>query len=130
VHNRYLVDGGAVNPLPVSVLAEKGADIIIASRAIPSLEDEREGAQTSRRWKSLDNLLGVLSNYQSLMEREIIKTRLSPVDVLIHPRVGVYTAMDYQHAANFIRLGEEAAEQAIDAIKQKLFAIGNERVEL
>ena len=85
------------------------------------LEDEREGAQNGRRWKSLNNIWGVLSNYQSLMEREIIKTRLSPVDVLIHPQVEVYTATDYQHAAAFILLGEEAAERAVDAIKQRVF---------
>ena len=99
-----------------------GADLIIASRTIPSMEDEREGAQTSRRWKGLNNLWGVISNYQSIMEREIIKTRLSPVDVLIHPRVEVYTAMDFQQAADFIRLGEEAAEGALGEIKQKVFA--------
>jgi NTE family protein len=127
-NGRHLVDGGAVNPLPVSVLAEKGADIIIASRAIPSLEGEREGGQASRRWKSMNNILGVLSNYQSIMEREIIKTRLSPVDVLIYPRVEVYTAMDYHQAADFIRLGEEAAEQAMDEIKRKVFATESERV--
>jgi hypothetical protein len=56
------------------------------------------------------------------MEREIIKTRLSPVDVLIHPRVEVYTATDYQHAADFIRLGEKAAEQVLGEIKQRVFA--------
>jgi hypothetical protein len=67
-------------------------------------------------------LWGVISNYQSIMEREIIKTRLSPVDVLIHPRVEVHTAMDFQQAADFIRLGEEAAERALGEIKQKVFA--------
>jgi NTE family protein len=127
-NDRYLVDGGAVNPLPISVLAEKGTDIILASRAIPSLEGERQGGQTSRRWKSLNNILGTFLNYQSIMEREIIKTRLNPVDVLIHPHVEVYTAMDYHQAADFIRLGEEAAEQAIDEIKRKVFAARGERV--
>ena len=55
------------------------------------------------------------------MEREIIKTHLSPVDVLIRPRVQIYTATDYQHAADFIRLGEEAAELVVDDINQRLF---------
>jgi NTE family protein len=127
-NDRYLVDGGAVNPLPISVLAEKGADIILASRAIPSLEGERQGGQASRRWKSLNNILGIFLNYQSIMEREIIKTRLNPVDVLIHPHVEVYTAMDYHQAADFIRLGEKAAEQAMDEIKRKVFAARGERV--
>jgi predicted acylesterase/phospholipase RssA len=62
------------------------------------------------------------------MEREIIKTRLSPVDILIHPRVEAYTAMDYDHAADFMRLGEEAAREAVDEIRQKLFAEGNQGV--
>jgi NTE family protein len=126
--DRYLVDGGAVNPLPVSVLAEKGADIIVASRAIPSLAGEREGAQTSRPWKGVNSIPGLLSNYQSIMEREIIQTRLSPVDILINPRVEVFTAMDYQHAHDFIRLGEEAAEQAVEEIRQKVFVTEDERV--
>ncbi len=129
-NGRYLVDGGAVNPLPASVLAEKGADIILASRAIPTLEGEREGAQSGRSWKGLNNMLGVLSNYQSIMEREIIKTRLSPVDVLIDPCVELYTAMDYQRAADFIRLGEEAGERAVQMIRQKISAGRNERVSV
>jgi CRP-like cAMP-binding protein len=33
----YLIDGGAVNPVPASILAEKGAHIIIASSVIPSI---------------------------------------------------------------------------------------------
>jgi NTE family protein len=129
-NGRYLVDGGAVNPLPASVLAEKGADIILASRAIPTLEGEREGAQTGRSWKGLNNILGVLSNYQSIMEREIIRTRLNPVDVLIAPRVEVHTAMDYQRASDFIRFGEEAGERALPIIRQKIFAERNERVSV
>ena len=56
------------------------------------------------------------------MKREIIKTRLSPIDALIHPRVEVYTAMDFQQAADFIHLGEEAAEGTLGEIKQKVFA--------
>jgi NTE family protein len=121
-NSRYLVDGGAVNPLPGSVLSERGANLVLASRAIPSLEDEREGAESSRGWKNLNNILGVFSNYLSIMEREIIKTRLDPIDVMIHPRVGVYSAMDYHQAADLIRFGEEAAMQAVDSIKQKVYA--------
>src|SRR6185436_12397566 len=41
LNGHYLIDGGAVNPVPASVLAEKGANIIIASSVIPSIEEER-----------------------------------------------------------------------------------------
>jgi len=33
--NRYLVDGGLVNPVPVSVAREMGADLVIAVNVIP-----------------------------------------------------------------------------------------------
>ncbi|GAI40102.1 unnamed protein product, partial [marine sediment metagenome] len=36
---RYLVDGGLVNPVPVSVLKEMGADFIIAVNAIPDITE-------------------------------------------------------------------------------------------
>jgi NTE family protein len=119
IGDRYLIDGGAVNPLPVSVLAARGAHIIVASRAIPTMEDEIEHRRASRSGASM-SIPAVLTNFQSIMEREIIKNRLSEVDVIIAPRVETYTAMDYRQAAAFIRLGEEAAERAIPDIKRKL----------
>jgi NTE family protein len=36
--NRFLVDGGLVNPVPTSVAAEMGADVIIAVNVIPSVD--------------------------------------------------------------------------------------------
>ncbi len=118
LNGRYLIDGGAVNPVPASVLAEKGANIIIASSVIPSLEEERLRGQTSiyRQMKPL-NFLGVLSNMMSIMEREIVKTRMTDVDVLIKPQVGLFTAMDYERADAFIKLGQEAAAQQVEKIQ-------------
>jgi NTE family protein len=121
VGGRYLVDGGAVNPLPVSVLADRGADILVASRAIPSLEDELEYRRSVHSPEGL-SILGLLSNFQSIMEREIIKNRLGLVDVIVFPKVEAYTAMDYRHASEFIRMGEEAAKQSVGLIKGCIYA--------
>ena len=107
-HNgHYLIDGGAVNPVPATVLAERGANIIIASSVIPSIEEERVRGKTTDQQKQPSFLL-VLNRMMGIMEREIVKTRMSPVDVLIRPKVEVYTAMDYDKAEDFIRLGEES----------------------
>jgi NTE family protein len=89
--DRYLIDGGAVNPVPASVLADQGANIIIASSVIPSFEEERALKSSGFRGKKQPNFLGVLSNMMSIMEREIVKTRMNPVDVLIRPKVEIYT---------------------------------------
>lgn len=123
--NHHLIDGGAVNPVPVSILAEKGANIIIASSVIPSIEEERARGQAAARRRENPNFLGVLSNMMAIMEREIIKTRMSPVDVLIRPRVEIFTAMDYDKAEEFIRLGREAAEEQLPALKK---LVGNQLV--
>lgn len=116
--NHYLIDGGAVNPVPASILAEKGANIIIASSVIPSIEEERIRGQIAAKRLEQPNFLGVLSSMMAIMEREIVKTRMSPVDVLIKPKVEIYTSMDYDKADEFLRLGKEAAELELALIKK------------
>jgi NTE family protein len=119
VDHRYLIDGGAVNPLPASVLADRGADVILASRAVPTMEEEKEYRHGARYSGGLD-VMALFSNFQSIMEREIIKNRLGSVDVMIAPRVEAYRPTDYRQAAALIRLGEEAAERALPEIRKQL----------
>jgi len=116
----YLIDGGAVNPVPASVLVEKGADIIIASSVIPSIEEERARGRAAARRSTHPNFLGVLSNMMAIMEREIVKTRMSPVDVLIKPKVEILTAMDYDRVEDFLQLGREATEKELPLLQQIL----------
>ena len=117
LREHYLIDGGAVNPVPASVLAERGANVIIASSVIPSIEEERVRGQAAAHRQKDPNFLGVLSSMMAIMEREIIKTRMSPVDVLIKPKVEMLTSMDYDKVEDFIRLGVDAAEQQLPTIK-------------
>ncbi len=119
LNDRYLIDGGAVNPLPASVLADRGANIIIASRVIPTMEEEKEYRRASRGSGQMD-LIALVSNFQSIMEREIIQHQQSRVDVIITPRVAAYRPTDYRYAAELISLGEEAAERALLAIRARL----------
>lgn len=119
VWGRYLIDGGAVNPVPTDILAQKGADIIIASSVISSLEEQaRRRQEKEKKEKSSPNFLGVVMNMMGLMEWEIIKTKMMPVDVIINPRVGIYGFMEYDKAEEFILLGEEAAQEEIGRIKE------------
>jgi len=117
VEGQYLIDGGAVNPVPTGILAQKGADIIIASSVISSLEEQARRRRESEG-ESPPNFLGVVTNMMGIMEREIIKTKMTPVDVVINPRVGIYGFMEYDKAEELIRLGEEAAQEEISRIKE------------
>ncbi|MCD6600274.1 MAG: patatin-like phospholipase family protein [Dehalococcoidia bacterium] len=47
-HNKFLIDGGVVNPIPVDVVRSMGADMVIASNTI-GLAQQRKGKQHSRR---------------------------------------------------------------------------------
>ncbi len=55
-----------------------------------------------------------------IMEREIVKTRMNPVDVLIRPKVEIYTSMDYDKAGEFVQLGREATEKKLPLLQKIL----------
>ncbi len=116
----YLIDGGAVNPVPTSVLAQRGADIIIASSVIPSLEDRAGYGRRKDIGKKAPDFFGVLFGMMETMESEIIKTRMGPADIVIRPSVESITTMEFDRAAEFIELGERAARREIARIKKLL----------
>ncbi|MFQ6014970.1 MAG: patatin-like phospholipase family protein [Anaerolineae bacterium] len=116
VSGRYLIDGGAVNPVPTSVLEEKGADIIIASSVIPSLEERIHRQQQLREGRS-PGFIGVILSMMEIMESEIIGSRIHTANVLIKPAVEMYSGLDFEKADELIREGGKAARQELDKIK-------------
>jgi NTE family protein len=119
VADRFLVDGGAVNPVPTGILADKGANIVIASNVIPSLQ-ARLHRQAQRQQMRPPNVIGIVMGAMEIMESEIIKSRMSPVDVLIQPDVARYATLEYDKALEIIRAGEEAAAREVARIQQLL----------
>lgn len=142
VHDgRVLVNGGLVNPVPVSLCRAMGADIVIAvelgsdmigrawRRAAlePALPEESEanwserlftrlrfGVTEPRAEEALPSLVSVLTGSINIMQTRIARSRLAgePADVLIAPRVGQLGLMDYHRAAEAIAEGEAAVARA------------------
>jgi NTE family protein len=112
---RYLVDGGIVNPLPASVLRDRGADIVIASSVIQPLRDSYSG-----RMDQMPHVFQIIFNIFSAMEAEVIKKQLPLIDVLIHHNVAAKHTLDFEHANELVRLGEECALQMLPAIKKAI----------
>ncbi len=110
---RYLLDGGIVNPLPASVLRDRGADIVIASSVVQSVSESYRG-----NTEQMPNLLQTISNIYSVMEAEVIKKQLPHIDVLIQHHVSAGHALDFDQAASFVGVGEQNARQMLPAIKQ------------
>ena len=110
-----LVDGGAVNPLPLDHLAGTAAAVVAIdvtggpSRAI------REGR--TKPPGSWDVMFGTLQILQSAIVTE--KLIRFPPDILIRPNVDLFRALDFQQASVIFRL----AAPARDELKRALAAL-------
>jgi NTE family protein len=113
IAGHYLVDGGLVNPLPASVLRERGADIVIASNVVQPLKEAYAGSR-----EKMPNLLQTITNIFSAMEAEMIKKQLPLIDVVIHHQVSAKHTFDFDRAEDLIRIGEETARQMLPVIQQ------------
>ncbi len=118
VDGRYLIDGGAVNPVPASTL-EDDVNIIIASSVIVNLTERahrKEMLQSGR----LPNVLNIVLGVQEIMEAGIVESRMSNVDVLIQPDVTDVDGMNYQEWKPIVERGRVAAARFVDDIKRLL----------
>jgi predicted acylesterase/phospholipase RssA len=112
---RYLIDGGVVNPLPASVLRDRGADIIIGSNVVQPLKESYSGPldKMPSVWHSIFNII-------SAMEAELITKQFPLIDVLIHHGVSAKHTLDFEHVSDLIRGGEESARKMLPAIKDAI----------
>jgi NTE family protein len=143
---RLLVDGGLVNPVPVSLCRAMGAEIVIAvdlnwdliGRRHQAPEDPLAAATPADRGildaifakfrpsaglhqpTEMPSVLDVLTTSLNIMQVRITQSRLAgePADVMIRPRLSGVVAMDYHRAAVAIAEGERAAGQALPQIAE------------
>ncbi|HUS13841.1 MAG TPA: cyclic nucleotide-binding and patatin-like phospholipase domain-containing protein [Chloroflexia bacterium] len=119
--DEFLVDGGQVDPVPCSTLDAAGADIIIACNVIPQLEERAYRSVRMRVGPGRPpTILEIYNSMREIMEAQIAILKMAPYDVLIAPKVGMYSATETERLDEFVRLGEEAAQSQISAIKQLL----------
>jgi len=105
--DRVLIDGGAVNPLPVEHLAGKAASLVaIDVSGVPTRQARPPGEAPPGSW---DTMLGTLQIMQSAIIAE--KILRFPPDIMIRPDVGLFRALDFQRASVIFRLAEPAREE-------------------
>jgi len=103
-----LVDGGMANNLPVSVVREMGADIVIAvDISSPLLKEEQ-----------LKSVLSVTEQLTSFLTRRNTERQiklLGPDDVLLVPDLEGFSSADFEGAAEVAEIGYQTAmsEQAM-----------------
>ena len=125
-HGKYLVDGGVVNPVPVSVLRDMGADIIIASNVIVKPVDRVRNTQTKTeaqkdtRKAEEPNIINIMMQFINITSYQSVKYGLSGADVVIQPSVADIGFTEFSNARECIIRGELSAQDSIQEIKRLL----------
>jgi NTE family protein len=149
--DRWLIDGGLVNPVPVSLARALGADIVIAVDLNTELIGRRFSgsdidvtastiapAVPAQAPQWLKDAVGpilqrvlqaapdypsyfeVLANSLKIMQDRITRTRLAgdPPDVLLCPRLGEFSWLDFHRANEAIAEGWACVQAAEPAIRR------------
>ncbi|HUQ73751.1 MAG TPA: patatin-like phospholipase RssA [Burkholderiales bacterium] len=145
---RVLVDGGLVNPVPVSMCRALGAEVVIAidlswgklgayrnlGREVTAeagqppgwLERVRPGWLGGLRAKgeepAIPSIFEVFNTALDIVEQRVARSRLSgePADVLITPLLPNFGTMEYHRAKEAIAEGRVAVDRMMPLIEQIL----------
>jgi NTE family protein len=140
----WLVDGGLVNPVPVSLARAMGADVVIAvdlssdilGRHLWSEAQPAQPPATQPDWmRKLQNnlnlllpdsagpqmpsLLDVIASGLNIMQVRISRSRMAgdPPEVIIAPRLAHLSLLDFHRAAEAIEAGKSATAAVIQALR-------------
>jgi NTE family protein len=120
---RFLVDGGLVNQIPVNVVKQMGADVIIAVDITPT-RAERTAYLTHNAEVKEPGF------FQVMVQTIYITTYLSQrqdsegADVVIHPHLAHIAPGDFHRARECILEGEYSAVDSLSEIKRHLAQAG------
>ncbi|MFQ6032405.1 MAG: BamA/TamA family outer membrane protein, partial [Candidatus Zixiibacteriota bacterium] len=107
---RLLVDGGLVDPIPVGVVKQMGADVVIAVNTVSPLLPARK----------IKNPIDIANQTTSIMSLQKKEEELKKADFVITPELSEFSAMDFGDVDNLISLGEDMADSLIGAIKKTI----------
>lgn len=152
-NNRWLVDGGLVNPVPVSVCRALGADIVIAV----NLNSDIVGKHFVRRNKAVQqnnhgyaekfselvkeytnislldqknveqppSLLDAISSSINITQDRITRSRMAgdPPDILLSPKLSEIGMLELYRAKEAIAEGKKSVQRMSDEINRMLGAV-------
>jgi len=143
-----LVDGGLVNPVPVSMCRALGAELVVAvdlswgklgpyrlgkerevaPREVPGWLDKlrpswvQGKSKTEHKEPSIPSIFDVFQTSLDIVEMRVARSRLGgePPDVLITPLLPDFATMDYHRAREAIDEGRAAVERMGPLLQQVL----------
>jgi len=133
--DRWLFDGGVVNPVPVNLCRICYADFVHAVNLNCDIVHRHFNAPTTNSSKSEINeamtpptMFDSFAKAINVMQDRITRSRMvgDPPDVLIAPQISSIDMMDFDRAAEIIAAGEAAVEKQINNIKNMLLGDNGE----
>lgn len=112
MNGRILADGGLLDNVPVDVLKDMGADIIIAVDVGTPLGDR----------KSLQSLLGIVGQSIGVATIQSVRNSLRQADIVLSPDLGQHTSIDYPASAEIVSLGYSGAQKKAQILKSLALA--------
>ncbi len=106
INGRILVDGGVSDRVPISVVKDMGADIVIAV-----------DVSRVKRNAEITTIYDVIMQSIDIMQIEIINNREISADIMIRPPVEIYSTRAFTNIEEIINLGKEEAQKQIKQIE-------------
>ncbi len=121
IGTKFLVDGGLVNPVPTSIIASMGANILISINLTNKASERRVSLRRVGMFPSSSpGFFNVFFKMIYTMQYQIAAARTDLSHIMIHPETGNFSWIDLHRAKQIIPLGEVAAEEALTKIKSHL----------
>ncbi|HRY63043.1 MAG TPA: patatin-like phospholipase family protein [Patescibacteria group bacterium] len=114
IAGRHLIDGGAVDPVPVDLAKKIGAKFVIAVNL------EERGCSYLHAEKGSKNLYNNVYSAARIMQKRLATYSSAAADILLSPEVGRYAWTQVSEAKKIIAAGEDIARQNIARIIELL----------
>ncbi|WP_153124256.1 patatin-like phospholipase family protein [Peribacillus tepidiphilus] len=105
IDDRLLVDGGVVDRVPVSVVKDMGADIVIAVD-VAHVKQNME----------ITSIYDVIMQSLDILQMELVELRSIAADIMLRPRVEKYNSKAFTNIDEIISIGEDEARRNISRI--------------
>ncbi|TCJ06097.1 patatin-like phospholipase family protein [Cytobacillus praedii] len=107
LNGRLLVDGAVVDRVPVSVVKDMGADIVIA------IDVSQVKTNTE-----ITSIYDVIMQSLDIMQMELVTYRAVDSDIMIRPSVEMYSSRAFTNIDEIILIGEQETRKQVSSIKK------------
>lgn len=108
--NYLLVDGGTVNNVPADQVRRMGANLVIASDAVPSAVWDREP----------ENVVQVIDRTLDMVFKQLARPKRDTADFVLEPVKTAIGSLELDKTDVLIQMGEEETKKIIPALLKKL----------